>query len=152
MSKLQYEIEQENKNKSVAEVPPIDPVVWAAMIDMVAAFNDEDFGTRITPPRPPPVKPKTIEDAVDKSLEAITAAINAAATKEDQLELSCGLPLILDAATQRYSLAPTAAAVLKFTLDNANRPPPKLNLSSSLLFAKRTAAAAEAAAEALACP
>lgn len=140
----------EYEYKSVAEVPPIDPVSWAAMIDMVAAFNDEDFGTRITPPRQPPVKPKTIEDAVDKGLEAITAAVNAAATKEDQLELSCGLPLILDPATQRYSLAPTAAAVLKFTRENANRPPPKLNLGSSLLFAKRTAAAAEEAAQAAA--
>ncbi len=123
------------------EVPSINPVSWAAMIDMVSVFNDEDFGFRPASPIPPPVKRNTLEDAVDKTLEAISAAVNAAATKEDQLRLACGLPLILDAATQRYSLAPTAALALKYR-GESRLPPPMLNLGASTLFAKRSAAAA----------
>jgi hypothetical protein len=135
----------EYNTTGASEILPIDPFAWAEMIDRVAAFNDEDFGSRgPLMRRPPPFRPAptTPEEGTNKGLEAITAAVNAAATKEDQLELSCGLPLVFNVATQRYSLAPTAAAIMKFNQENANRPLPKLNLGASVLFAKRTAAAA----------
>ncbi len=146
-----FQADFEYEKKSEVGVPEIDPVAWAAMIDMVSAFNCEDFSSS-RPPMPLPIKrsaPTTLEELANKSLEAITAAVNGAATKEDQLVLSCGLPLTFDKTTQRYSLAPTAAVVMKFQQENSKqRVPPKLNLGASTLFAKRTAAAAQAAAQA----
>ncbi len=121
------------------------PIDWARAIDRAAEGGATE---KYVPPKPvlPPPGPMFAggDNAAVCSLDAIAAALEKAATPQDQLELSCGLPLVMNQATQRYSLAPTAAAVLRFTIENANRPPPKLNLGASTLFAKRTAAALEA--------
>jgi hypothetical protein len=122
-------------------------VEWARAIDLAAEGGATE---KYVPPKPvlPPKGPNTAGDSLIAgglaSLGAIAAALEKAATPQDQLELSCGLPLVRNLETGRYTLAPTAATVLRFTIENANRPPPKLSLGSSALFAKRTAAALEA--------
>ncbi len=88
--------------------------------------------------KPLPTGPTTAGESVS-SLDAIIAALEKAATAQDQLELSCGLPLVFNSITQRYSLAPTAAAVLKYNIESAHRPVIKLNLNASALFASRLA-------------
>jgi hypothetical protein len=72
------------------------------------------------------------------AFDMIAAAIEKAATPQDQLQLSNCLPLIFNKDTQRYTLAPTAEAVYKLNIENANRPPPKLNFAMSARFAALT--------------
>ncbi len=89
------------------------------------------------PPKPEPVP----VPAPVSGFDAIVAALENAATAQDQLTISNGIPLVFNEATQRYTIAPTAEAIYKHQLEIANRPPPKLNLGMSKLFAARTAAA-----------
>ncbi len=123
-------------------------IEWARAIDLAAEGGATE---KYVPPKHvlPPTGPNTAGEPLVEgglaSLDAIAAALEKAATPQDQLQVSCGLPLVMNPATGRYTLAPNAATVLRFTIENANRPPPKLSLGSSALFAKRTAAAAEAA-------
>jgi hypothetical protein len=77
------------------------------------------------------------EDYNKVSISMISALMENASTIEEQLELSVGLPCILNKETQRYYLAPNAQAVLDFTRENANRPPPMINISAATLFAQR---------------
>jgi hypothetical protein len=110
---------------------PFDLVNFAATIDEAAS------GAEYYPAHPAP-RTTTIDNTAKLGLEAVAEILEKAATKEDQLKLSCGLPLTFDTATQRYKLAPTAAICLKLRSEMAHRPPPKLDLSNSKLFARRT--------------
>jgi hypothetical protein len=121
---------------------PINPVAWARAID-VASEGGATEVYRPPPLKPPPSGPTTAGEGVS-SIDAIAILLEKASTPQEQLELSNGLPLVFNATTQRYSLAPTAEAVLRFTLENANKPPPKINLHASTLFKMRTTATLEA--------
>jgi hypothetical protein len=106
--------ESDNRNNAF-----LDPNRWARSRPIGATFDDG---------RPP--GPQIAGESV-ASLEQVAAALESAATPQDQLQVSCGLPLVMDAVTGRYSLAPSAAAVLRFTNENANREPPQLNMGPS---------------------
>jgi hypothetical protein len=123
-------------------------IEFARAIDLAA---EEGAIEKFSRPLPRPQNgPDTAggDNAAKISLSVISALMEKAATKEEQLELSAGLPCVLNIETQRYSLASNAQAVLDFTIQNANRPPPKLNLNASTLFATRRQAAQDADAEA----
>jgi hypothetical protein len=89
---------------------------------------------------PPKLVPVSVPTPVS-GFDAMVAAFEKAATAQDQLAFCNGLPLVFNEATQRYTLAPTAETVYNFIIEAANRPPTKLDLGASKLFAARTAAA-----------
>ncbi len=93
----------------------LDPNRWARSRPIGATFDDG------MPPGP------QIAGENVTSLEEVAAALESAVTTDEQIQVSCGLPLVMDAATGRYSLAPNAATVLRFTQENTNRQPPQLN-------------------------
>jgi len=125
----------------------LDPVEFARMIDLASQSMDTPLYVPKTPVKQ--VK-QQVKQTLDKpscgsSIDAIAAALEKAATKEDQLMLSCGLPLVMDPATNRYRLAPTAAAVLQFTREQEAKPKSlTLNVGASTMFAQRLAAAKKA--------
>ncbi len=80
-------------------------------------------------------------DPTQISIPMISALMEQAATKDEQLIASKGLPCVFNEVTQRYSLAPTAQLALDINIAYMNKPVPTLKLAASKLWANRKAAA-----------
>lgn len=105
-----------------------DLIEWARVIDCAAEGG-------VTEKWVPSTQTKTVSQP--SGLEAIAEALEKAATADDQLVLSCGMPLTFNKETGRYSLAPTAALVMKFMQEKDNDKPLVVNMRTSDLFARR---------------
>jgi hypothetical protein len=101
---------------------------------------DSNYPAYRLPAQPlPPLYNEVI--TIHTTFEEVKVAIETAYSLRDQLEVCCGIPLIFNTTTQRYTLAPSAEEWFNFRLYLINnlpsRTPPVLDLSKSTLMMRR---------------
>lgn len=115
-----FEYEIMNKVKKIREMglAPADPCKIYGYFEPLPIIN---------------VHGTTAED----KLEVIIKAVESASTLDEQLNVSCGMPLIYDRVKERYYLASTALDCIRIQIDILNNQPKPIKLISGDELKKR---------------